>query len=112
MLERGRSDGGARLVECDSPRELVQSHDKRVLFRHRVVRDAARMAPIDVKQRAERRFLSLIEDSGLPLPDAVEYGERCVRFMWTEPKVVVVVDLDEFDERDTNNAYIREGITA
>lgn len=70
------------------------------------------MAPIDHKQQAERRFLALLEDSGLPLPDEVEYGARCVRFLWLDRKVVVVVELEEFGEVDANGGYTRAGITA
>jgi hypothetical protein len=71
------------------------------------------MAPIDHKQLVERRFMALMEDSGLPLPDEVEYGTACVRFLWLDRKVAVVVDLDEtFGEADANGAYTREGITA
>jgi hypothetical protein len=70
------------------------------------------MAPIDRKRQAERRMLALLEDSGLPLPDEVEYGMESVRFLWLDRKVVVVVDLEEFDEGDANGGYTREGITA
>jgi hypothetical protein len=70
------------------------------------------MAPIDRKQQAERRVLALLEDSGLPLPDEVEYGTDCVRFLWLDRKVAVVVDLEEFGEGDANDGYTREGITA
>ena len=71
------------------------------------------MAPIDQKQLVERRILALLEDSGLPAPDEVEYGTACVRFLWLDRKVAVVVDLDEtFGEADANGAYTREGITA
>jgi hypothetical protein len=57
--------------------------------------------------------MALIEDSGLPLPDEVEYGTACVRFLWPDQKVVVQVDIDEtFGEADANGAYTREGITA
>lgn len=55
------------------------------------------MAPIDQKQRAERRMLDLLTDSGLPLPDAVEYGEASVRFLWHERRLAVVVDLEDPD---------------
>lgn len=71
------------------------------------------MEPIDRKQLAERRMLALLEDSGLPLPDEVEYGAACVRFLWLDRKVAVVVDLDEtFEEAEANGGYSREGITA
>jgi hypothetical protein len=71
------------------------------------------MEPIDQKQLAERRMLALLEDSGLPLPDEVEYGAACVRFLWLDRKVAVVVDLDEtFEESEVNGGYTREGLTA
>ena len=67
------------------------------------------MAPIDDKQRVERRMLQLLADSGLPAPDEVQYGEQCVRFLWHDPKVAVVVDLDDVDDID-DGGYIEEGI--
>ena len=71
------------------------------------------MAPIDQKRLVERRMLALLEDSGLPLPDEVEYGTQCVRFLWLDRKLAVVVDLDEtVGEVDANGGYTREGITA
>lgn len=73
---------------------------------------AAGMAPIDQKRLVERRMLALLEDSGLPLPDEVEYGTDCVRFLWLDRKLAVIVDLQEFGEVDANGGYTREGITA
>lgn len=71
------------------------------------------MAPNDQKQLAERRILALLKDSGLPLPDEVEYGTACVRFLWPDRKVAVIVDVDEtFGEVEANGGYTREGITA
>ncbi|MGH2836325.1 MAG: hypothetical protein ACRDKD_08925 [Solirubrobacteraceae bacterium] len=71
------------------------------------------MEQIDLKQLAERRFMALMEDSGLPLPDKVEYGTACVRFLWLDRKIAVVIDLDEtFGDADANGGYTREGITA
>ena len=52
------------------------------------------MAPLDRKIDAERRVRELLESSGLPQPDVVEYGYECVRLFFNEPKVVVIVDLD------------------
>jgi hypothetical protein len=68
------------------------------------------VAPIDVKRQAEQRFLALLEHSALPLPDEVQYGEHCVRFLWLARKVVVVVDLNDFGDADVNGGYARTGI--
>ncbi len=57
-------------------------------------------------------MLALLEDSGLPGPDTVEYGEACVRFLWTDRKVAVVIDLDDFDEVDADGGYDREDVVA
>jgi hypothetical protein len=70
------------------------------------------MAPIDQKQLVERRFLALVEDSGLPLPDEVEYGTDCVRFLWLDHKLVVIVDIEDSGSVDANGGFVREGITA
>ncbi|WP_249012201.1 hypothetical protein [Conexibacter sp. DBS9H8] len=70
------------------------------------------MAPIDQKQRAERRMLDLLADSGLPLPDVVEYGEACVRFLWMDRKVAVIVELEDFDVIDAYGGYDREDVAA
>lgn len=74
---------------------------------------AVRMATIDQKRLAERRMLALLEDSGLPLPDEVEYGAACVRLLWLDRKLAVIIDIDEeFGEVEANGGYTREGITA
>ncbi len=72
------------------------------------------MASMDRREQCERRFMALIEDSGLPLPDEVDlfYGEDQVLFMWADRKVAVIVDLQDFDEVDANGGYSREGIAA
>jgi hypothetical protein len=54
---------------------------------------------------------SLLREYGLPLPDEVQYGERCVRFLWHDRKVAVVVDLDDFDEIDSVGDYAPERLT-
>jgi hypothetical protein len=68
------------------------------------------VAPIDQKQRVERRMIRLLDDYGLPLPDEVQHGERCVRFLWHDRKVAVVVDLDDFDEIEADGGYTPEGL--
>ena len=52
----------------------------------------------------------LLDSAGLPEPDAVEYGEQCVRLLWHDRKVAVVVDVADFDEVDGNDGYIPDGI--
>jgi hypothetical protein len=44
---------------------------------------------------AETRFLRLVEDAGLDPPDAVTYEVESVTFFWNEPKLAVIVDLDD-----------------
>jgi hypothetical protein len=70
------------------------------------------MAAIDRKQQIERRMLRLLDDYGLERPDEIEYGERCVRFLWHDRKVAVVVDLDDFDEIETSGGFDPEGLAA
>ncbi len=57
-------------------------------------------------------MLDLLVDSGLPLPDEVEYGEACVRLLWHDRKVAVVVDLADFDAIDGDGHYDREEFAA
>jgi hypothetical protein len=57
-------------------------------------------------------MLELLADSGLPLPDEVQYGEACVRLLWKDRKVAVVIDLDEFDLVDSDGGYDREDVAA
>ncbi len=40
----------------------------------------------------------LLAEENVAQPDAVEYGYGCVRLYWTAPKVVVVVDVDDYGE--------------
>jgi hypothetical protein len=51
-------------------------------------------------QEAETRFRALLEEGGIEPPDAVEYGFTCVRFFWTGPKLVAVVDIDDAEAPD------------
>lgn len=52
------------------------------------------MAPLAQKVDAERRMRDLLESGGLPQPDAIEYGEECIRLFFYESKLVVIVDLE------------------
>lgn len=53
------------------------------------------MTSLNRKIAAEVRMRQLLEDGELPMPDEVEYGEGCIRLLWHDKKLVVVVDLDE-----------------
>jgi hypothetical protein len=53
------------------------------------------MATLKQKIQAEHAGRALLENGGLPQPDAVEYGHTCIRFFWEAPKVVLVIDIDE-----------------
>jgi hypothetical protein len=55
------------------------------------------MATLAQKIEAEKRMRGLLEDSGLPQPDHVEYGCTCIRLFFDSTKQVVVIDLDEPD---------------
>ena len=53
------------------------------------------MATLKQKIQAEHTGREMLEQGGLPQPDAVEYGHTCIRFYWNQQKVVLVIDLDE-----------------
>ena len=53
------------------------------------------MATLREKIECEQSTRTLLEREGLPPPDAVEYGYTCIRLFWQEPKVCLVVDIDE-----------------
>lgn len=52
------------------------------------------MATLKQKMLAEWKARELLELEDLPAPDEIEYGETCVRLLWHEPKVALVVDID------------------
>ncbi len=53
------------------------------------------MATLKEKIAAEQHARAMLEDGGLPQPDAVEYGCTCIRLFWEDAKVVLIVDIDE-----------------
>jgi hypothetical protein len=53
------------------------------------------MATLAQKIEAEKRMRDLLEGSGLPQPDYVEYGFTCIRFFFNDTKQVVVIDIDD-----------------
>jgi hypothetical protein len=56
------------------------------------------VATLREKIDCERETRALLDREGLPEPDAVEYGHTCIRLFWHEPKLCVVVDIDERPE--------------
>ena len=56
------------------------------------------MATLKQKIRAEAKMREVLRESGLPDPDGVEYGYGCIRLFFDEPKVCLVVDIDDPDE--------------
>ena len=53
------------------------------------------MASLAQKIEAENRMRELLEESGLPQPDHVEYCYTCIRLFFHQTKQVVVIDIDE-----------------
>jgi hypothetical protein len=53
------------------------------------------MASLAEKIDCERQARDFLEENGLPQPDAVEYGYTCIRLIFHDPKVVLVIDIDE-----------------
>jgi hypothetical protein len=58
------------------------------------------MATLAQKIEAENRMRELLEDSGLPQPDHVEYGYTCIRLFFNRTKHVVVIDIDEPEDSE------------
>jgi hypothetical protein len=53
------------------------------------------MPPTTRHQDAEAAFRRLIDDGEFAEPDEVQYEDASVVFLWHEPKLAVVVDLDD-----------------
>jgi hypothetical protein len=56
------------------------------------------MASLAEKIDCERQARDFLEENGMPQPDAVEYGYTCIRLIFHDPKVVLVIDIDESPE--------------
>ena len=69
--------------------------NNQVLFRCRPLVHAVRMASLRQKIAAEQDTRAMLEDHGFEQPNAVEYGHTCIRLFWYEPRVVLIVDIDE-----------------
>ncbi len=53
------------------------------------------MATLREKIKAEQSARAMLDDHGLPQPDEVEYGHTCVRLLWHEEKLCMIVQIDE-----------------
>lgn len=63
------------------------------------------MATLAEKIDCEQQTRDLLEENGLPQPDAVQYGYACIRLIFHEPKLVLVIDIDEPPE-DGRSLYL------
>ena len=80
--------------------KLTQSWNDSVLIGDSGSVHPVGMATITQKIEAERRMRAMLEDSGLPQPDIVEYDADCIRLFFNESKHVVVIDFDETEQPD------------
>lgn len=53
------------------------------------------MATLQQKIAAERSARAMLEAGEVPQPDEVQYGHTCIRLLWHEQQLVLVVDIDE-----------------
>ena len=56
------------------------------------------MATLKQKIECEMKVREMLDGADVPPPDHIEYGYCCIRVFWIEPKVVLVVDIDDFPE--------------
>jgi hypothetical protein len=67
------------------------------------------MATLAKKIQVEHTMRQLLEDNGIPEPDSVEYGYGCIRLFFNEPKVCLVIDIDDPENGyDEGSAEIEE----
>ena len=65
------------------------------------------MATLKQKIEAEASGRKMLADGGLPQPDDVEYGHTCIRFLWNDQKVALIIEIDEPPEDfETVGEYI------
>jgi hypothetical protein len=62
---------------------------------------AVGMATLAKKIEVESKTRQMLEHEGMPAPDRIEYGVGCIRLFWTESKTVLVVDIDDPDDLDS-----------
>ena len=53
------------------------------------------MATLKQKIECEMKVRQMLDDADVPPPDHIEYGYCCIRVFWIEPKVALVVDIDD-----------------
>jgi hypothetical protein len=53
------------------------------------------MATLEQKIKAELKLREMVDSEGLPDPDHIEYGHTCIRAIWLESKVALVIDIDD-----------------
>jgi hypothetical protein len=53
------------------------------------------MATLQQQIKAEQSGRAMLEEAGLPQPDAVEYGYTCIRFLWNREKLALVIEIDK-----------------
>ena len=58
------------------------------------------MSTIPLQAEIEDRFLRLLDERGLPLPDRSMWGARDVSFVWEHANLVVIVDRDDRDQME------------
>lgn len=49
------------------------------------------------REDAVRRFLALVENASLPVPDEIEHWSGEIAFFWNDQKLCVIVELDGDD---------------
>ncbi len=74
---------------------MLQSFDVWALCGHAILGTLSGMATLAEKIKCERAAREMLESDGLPPPDRVEYGHTCIRLFWEEPKLMLVVEIDE-----------------
>lgn len=66
---------------------------------YRGLEKAARLTQLQAQrlelQAAEHNARAMLDNHGLLQPDDVEYGDRCIRLLWHEERLAVVVELAE-----------------
>ena len=53
------------------------------------------MATLKQKIEVELKMRELIESEDLPEPDRIEYGYTSIRLFWDQPKLCLVIDIDD-----------------